>query len=319
MPDIFNQLLSASWKGVEFPVSRMRATIAHDLVEHKRWGVDGARVEDTGLAPWRYTFSVPLIAGLTPGKAERWKKLYPTQMRLLVAKFQERKSGMLQHPEFGLLLCKADKGDFDWEATRRGGVDLEISFVETNPEVDQEVREPSPVSEMSVAVGTLDSPTVKRDLEQIFADRGIDLPPYLKKDSPFSFTEAMQKIKAIVDYPSLLDRQFSGKIDAIVYHAEALQRSIAPAKTPKTWPAVAAIEQIKSNSFRMSELIIAAKRKVGTFTLPDHTTLSGAARLIPGATISDLVKLNPKEVVKPVLVAGTVLRYYLPEGQKAAA
>lgn len=306
--DIFDRLLSAQWREVEFPVTRMRFSIAHDLVEHKSWGVDGARVEDTALAPLRFTFSIPLINGLTPGQAERWNNLYPTQMRKLANAFSQRDNGILQHPEFGNVLCKADKFDMDWDAGRRGGVDAEISFVETNVGGLEKFRA-SPVTGANLAAGTLDSATVKADVSKIFAAKGLEAPSSLT--DPFSFTEAMDRIKAISDYPSLVDRKLSGKIDAIVYHAKKLGRSVDGARSPTTWPVRQAVEQMQASAFKMKEKVLAAHKNIGRFVAPDDTTLAGIARQIPGARVGDLITLNPDLIVSPEIPKGTVIRYYI--------
>jgi prophage DNA circulation protein len=128
-PDTFDQLLAAAWNSIEFPVTKMRMSIAHDLVEHKYYGVDGARVESVGLAPRRFSFSAPLFNGISPGKAEKWAALYPNQLRILLVDFQKKTKGLLQHPEFGIIVCKAERFDMDWDAARRGGVDAALSFV----------------------------------------------------------------------------------------------------------------------------------------------------------------------------------------------
>ena len=315
MPDVFDKLLAAKWRDVEFPVTRMRVSIAHDLVEHKYWGVDGGRIEDTGLAPWRYTFSVPFVDGLTPGKSERWGKLYPTQMRHLTAAFQLRSPGMLQHPEFGRIRCKADKMDLDWDAARRGGTDVEISFVETAL-LDVGIHGRSPIKEADAATGTLDAATVKRDLKALFTARGIPLPPHLQ-DGAFSFGEAMQKIKAIADYPALMNKRLAGQINAMKYHAENLQRSVAPVRSARTWSVTRSIEQVKAATHEMEQNVVADRRQIGFFTVPHDTTLAGVARQIPEAKVGDLVKLNPDLLVRPEIVRGTVVRHYVPSRRAA--
>ena len=310
--DVFQQLLSASWRGIEFPVTKMRASIAHDLVEHKYWGVDGARVESTGLAPRRYTFSIPMIAGLQHGRAEHWRDLYPQQFSLLAAAFEQKSSGMLQHPEFGLLLCKADKFDMDWDATRRGGIDGEISFVQTNYLGSYEDVPEPPVQTVSVAAARLDSTRAKADLAKLYAAKGLPLPGYLEP-SAFNFGEAMNKVKAVTDYPELLERRAAGQLKAVVYNAERVQRSIAPVRSAKTWSVNRSCEQIKAAAHELEGKLIAGRRAVAFFTVPHDTTLAGVARQIPECNVGDLIRLNSQLMVRPEITRGTVVRYYVPE------
>lgn len=315
--DILNQLLEAQWRGLGFPVTKMRSSIAHDLVEHKYWGVDGARIESTGLAPWRHTFSVPFINGLRPGRTEKWSDLYPNQMRRIASAFQDRTRGELQHPEFGILICKADRFEIDWSSERRGGVDAELSFVETLTEA-QEVREETPVQEVDIGAVELDAATTKADLKALLEAAGVDLPPYLVDDE-FSFLDAMNAVKKTVDAPGLLARRVAGKIDSVVYHANRLADSVAAARNPLAWPATAAAERIKAHAHDLEKNLISGRRAVGFFTVPADTTLAGVARQIRGAKVGDLVKLNPSLMLQPEILRGTVVRHYIPEERPAAA
>jgi len=307
--DVLQQLLSAKFRDIEFPVTKMRASIAHDLVEHKYWGVDGARVESTGLAPWRFSFSIPFINGLQPGRAERWSDLYPHQMRRLSAAFQKRSNGMLQHPEFGLLLCKAERFDMDWDATRRGGVEGDISFVETTV-ADVELRDETPVQVVDIGALELDSPFGKANLAALYLSRGLPLPDHLKPAS-FSFGDAVNKIKAVADYPELLERRAAGQINAVVYNAERLQRSVGSVRSSKTWPVTNNVEKIKAAAHDLQKNLIAGRRNVAMFTVPHDTTLAGVARQLPDASVGDLIRLNPDLMLRPEIARGSIVRYYV--------
>jgi hypothetical protein len=320
MSEVLDQLLEAQWRGLGFPVTRMRATIAHDLVEHKYWGVDGARVESTGLAPWRYTFSVPFINGLRPGRSEKWSDLYPNQFRRLAAAFQDRSRGVLQHPEFGEIACKAERFEIDWSSDRRGGVDAELSFVETKVDGDKGFLDfPSPVQEVDIGAIDLDSPQNKVAIKDILKAAGVDLPPYLADKDPFSFTDAMSAVKSVSDTPGLLERRVGGRIDSVVYQAERVADSVKAAKNALTWPVTQSTERIKANAHELDKKLISGRRRVGLFTVPADTTMSGVARQIRGATVGDLMRLNPQLMVRPEILRGTVVRYYLPEERPAAA
>jgi hypothetical protein len=315
--DVFQQLLSAKWRDIEFPVTKMRASIAHDLVEHKYWGVDGARVESTGLSPWRFTFSIPLINGLQPGRAERWSDLYPHHMRRLTVAFQKKSVGILQHPEFGEISCKAERFDMDWDAGRRGGIDGELSFVETKLQSDQSFLDfPTPVQVVDTGAASLDSTSKKTDLAALYASRGLPLPDYLQPSS-FNFGEAVNKIKAVTDYPDLLERRAAGQLKAVVYNAERLQRSIAPVRSAKTWSVNKSAEQIKASAYDLERSLIAGRRDVALFTVPHDTTLAGVARQLPDASVADLIRLNPALMLRPEIARGTIVRYYV--AQRPAA
>lgn len=306
-PDVFDQLLSAQWRGIEFPVTRMRVSIAHDLAEHKAWGLDGARVESTGLAPQRYTFSAPLLNGISPGQNERWAALYPNQLRALLFAFQRKQVGELQHPEFGVIKCKAERCDLDWEASRRGGVDAELSFIETLTDADAELREETPVKD--VDIGDLDSASTRSDLKALLEAEGIALPPYLEDDT-MSLGELAGKIKAVADFPALLSYRAMGQLDALVYQAGRVADSASAARSALTWPIARQTERIKAAAHGLKETILAGSRTIAFFRVPAATTLAGVARQIPDAKVGDLVRLNPGLMRAPEIQAGTVVRYY---------
>jgi prophage DNA circulation protein len=307
-PDIFDQLSSAKWRDIEFPVTRMRMTVAHDLVEHKYYGVDGARVESVGLAPLRFSFSSPLLNGISPGKNERWAALYPNQMRILLAAFQKKERGMLQHPEFGLLVCKAERFDMDWDAARRGGVDAELTFVQTLTDAEIEVLDETPVK--VVDIGELDDESLKKDLKVLLKARNLPLPPYLQK-STLSLTEFADKVKAIADAPTLLQYRAAGRINSILYHAKRVQQSVEKARSAVTWPVTQSVERSRASAYGLQEQILAVTNKsIAFFKVPAATTLAGVARQLPGAKVGDLIKLNPGLMRGPEIDAGTTVRYY---------
>lgn len=308
-PDVFDQLLSVKWRDVEFPITRHRMSVAHDLVPHTYWGVDGARVESTGLAPNRFTFSAPLINGISPGKNETWAALYPNQFRKLLAAFQLKAKGVLQHPEFGEIVCKAEKFDADWEATRRGGVDAELSFVETKVDGDTDFLA-FPGSNAQPEIGSLDSVTVKRDLKALLEAAGLPLPAYLV-DNKISLTDFLRQVKAVADYPALLEYRGAGRINSLFYHAGNIQKSVDKLRSPKTWSVTRDIERLKAGAFEAGQKLLEGSKDIGFYKVPAPTTLAGITRQIPGAKIADIIKLNPGIMRSPAIDKDKVVRYFI--------
>ncbi len=307
MADLFEQFLPAKWRDVEFPVTKMRMSLAHDLVEHKTWGRDGARVEATGRAPYRFSFSAPLTNGIVPGKGERWSILYPNQFRSLFAAFQKKETGVLQHPEFGEIACKAERLEIDWEAGKRGGVDAELSFVETIIANDADILEfPSPVQEIELAALNLDSDDVKVDLKKLLADKGIILPEFKN-----NCMDLVRKIQAVVDTPTLLQNRIAGRIDALIYQANKIGESAERARDAYTWPVAEDTEKVKSATHEMRENLLKTDRPVAFYRVPAETTIAGVVIQIPGSTVSDIMRLNPKLMASPVVPGGTQVRHYV--------
>lgn len=313
MSDVFEELLPVKWREIEFPITRTRMSIAHDLVEHKYWGVDGAKVESTGLAPIRFLFSVPMLNGIEPGRNETWAALYPNQFRALIAAFQKKAVGILQHPEFDQFTCKAERMDIDWDATRRGGVDIELSFVETKLDFDDSsfLMGNSPIEVVDIGSIDLDEEEKRASIKELFSRAGVPLPPYLDDSKKkISLSEFAQKVKAVTDYPTLLSKRSAGQLDALLYHVNRVAESAAAAKTALTWPIIQNVERTKAAAYEIQQAWLATSRTVSLFTVPADTTLAGVARQLPEAKVSDLIRLNPGLMRQPEIPKGTVVRYY---------
>lgn len=300
MAELFEQLLEAKFRDVGFPVTKFRTDIAHDLVEHKYWGTDGARVEATGLAPTRHSFTAPLTNGIVPGKNETWSILYPYGMRKLAQAFAKKATGALQHPEFGEIAVKAEKMTLSWDASARGGCECEMSFIETLIDGDTTFLDfPSPVQEVQLAALDLDAS--QTDLLALIPE----FPQYEQ-----SFTDFARAIQGIGDQVSILSYRTAGKINAMVYRMNQVGDSLDRAKNALTWPAKQNVQRMKSACRDLRQKLLEADREVRIHRVKGDTTLAAAASLFPDNTLGDIIRLNPSLMGRPVLPAGTQLRYY---------
>lgn len=311
--DVLEFLYEAMWKDIAFPTTKFRMSIAHDLAEHKYWGVDGARVESTGLAPLRFSFSSPLTTGIEPGKKETWKNLYPLQFRALVSSFQLKEKGYLVHPEYGRILCKAERMDIDWNAERRGGADCEMSFVATADDTDADSGElttrSSPVKTID-NMAAADSPQFKADLKTLLLAAKLPLPPYLMKKT-VSLSDMISDIKAIANYPAMLAYKGQGAIASLAYHAKEIGAAAERSRTAFSWPMTQQAEQMKETAFDAKQTLLQSSKNIGKFVVPFTTTLAGVCQQVQGAKLADLISLNPGIMANPVIETGAVVRYYL--------
>ncbi len=301
--ETFSSLLPFSWKGISAPLVRIRMALGHDLVEHKSWGVDGAAVEDTGQTPVHISATIPFLNGIASADTEDWPSgdLYPTQFRKFVAAFQEKKAGLLQHPEFGSIGCRADKMEVELDSARRGGVIVEASWIET---LDDE------------AIHQVVNGYVNLDVEAVNLDAGHDdllklvpsLPAYKT-----TFADLARSIQAVGDQNALLSRQSAGQIDRLLYRIDNVQRSVDSAKSALTWPMTQSIEKLRSAGTNLRQRLLQANRDIVLFTVPEQTTVPALLIQLPGATLSDVIKLNPDLMRGPVVPKRTTVRYYAPK------
>ncbi len=302
MTELFEQLLPCKWRDVEFPVTVVKMSLAHDLVEHKYWGLDGARVEATGLAPMRFTASIPFINGIVPGRGERWSVLYPNGMREFLAAFADKKTGFFQHPEFGLIPCKPERLEFTLSGDHRGGMECEASWIETleDDDVANLIGE-TPIQDIELAALDLDASDA--DLKAL----APDLPEYKG-----TLADLARGIQAIADTATILEMTTMGKLDSLVYRAENIGDSVDRAKSALTWQATNSLERIKAHALKLREnLLKDESRDIALYFVPGDTTLAGLLPQLAGAKLGDVIKLNPELMRSAIVPKGATVRYYV--------
>jgi hypothetical protein len=311
-PDMFEQLLPAQWQAnipgaspIQFPTTKFKTSVAHDLVQHKYWKRNGGRIEDTGVAPIRHTFTVPMLNTIARGKAEKWPDpLYPNHWRLLFKQSQSQKTGVLTHPELGEIPCKLETLETEWDAQVRAGVMVEVSFVETLQDFD--TPNPvglSPIQNMTDAGVNLDS--TYNDL----ASLAPTLPVFQE-----SFADFARKLQAIGDTSFAASYRIKGLADGMIYRANAVVDSLDRAANAATWPARDAAERIKSAAYSARDASeVAFTRITFTYTTKADLTLAELSATLKGASVADLMRLNPRIAAAPVIKAGTVVRYTAPQ------
>ncbi len=302
MAELYERLLPAAFNDVHFPVTRMRMRIAHELVRHGYWGVDGARVEATGMAPMEFNFSVPWVNGIVPGKNEKWVagRLYPGAMRSFLVMFARKKTGILQHPEFGKISVKAHTCDIDWTGERRGGPEAELTFVETLVDGDGAFLErASPIGDLIVAAEDLDAS--ERDLRALVPT----LPKYKG-----TFADLARAVTGVVDQVGLLQQRTAGQVDTLAYRVNSMQDSLERSGLAKTHSATKNIEIIKSSTHDLRKKLLAVGRDVILYSVPYDTTIAGLTCSLEDTSLADVIKLNPALMSSPVVPKGALIRYY---------
>lgn len=304
--DLFDGLQEFSWRGIPFPIIDTSLDLRQDLAIHKMVDRDGAHVEGTGRAPLQITVKVPFINRLSHGKIETWDSpLYPTVWRNVFEACSDKTSGLIVHPELGELICKCENMSTRWAADARGGVFSNITFLETDDgiaELSFDLASTSPISQAQAAAEDLDG-------NVLILNPAITPKPYVP---PFSFSDLMQSIRAVTDLPTLLSKQFSGRIDNFIYQANALEDSVNSSinASALNWPLIESAEIAKSACFDIKATQMTSGKPLGLFTVQRDSTLAMIASTI-GSDIGQIMLLNPAFVQRPVITAGSVVRYYL--------
>jgi len=330
--ELFDQLGEFKWREISFPATTFRVTLRQDLAQHKFPDRDGAHIEATGRAPLEFSARIPFLNSIVPGKVETWGVLYPTQFRLFLAACADRTTGLLRHPELGAIRCKVESCDTVWDANVRAGVYVDVSWIESTFDPDESnaiFESTSPVAESLLAATDLDA-----SIEDI-----QPAPPELPEYSP-SFADSMRSLQAVGDQISLLSRRVSGIQDQVSYRANAIVESIGRATTslsaagvPQTvltsvtagrvtasatvagpaallWPLAMSGQRTLSAIDGLRKVLGTARKNIALYVVPKDSTLAGVASDV-GASLSDLLKLNPTLVAGPVVTAKTIVRHYV--------
>jgi prophage DNA circulation protein len=311
MVDVLKDLQAFSWRGIEFPVTKMRLSISQTLAEHQYWGFDGARIEATGRRPLIFTATIPFVNGIVPGKSERWGVLYPFEFRKFLAAMSDRSTGALIHPEMGELTAKPHTADAEWKGDEhRDGAMVEATWTETLVE-DYDltaIDNPSPIAIAETAALDLDAS--KDDLESLVAE--YRLPKYER-----TFADDLTSIAAVGDQIAISQQRVVGKINNVIYKAKQVRDSALRAKNALMWPAIQSATRIADAAIDIRKSLLESGKDVVFYSVPKATTVAG---LVPvtGASTRELLELNPQLAYQPIVRAGTVVRYYTPRRKIAA-
>lgn len=319
---MFEQLLACSWRGIEFPISSMEFSFDQDLAEHKYWGSDGANVEATGRNPLVIKATIPFVNGIVPGKNERWLTLYPNTFREFVIAFTNRTTGLLVHPEFGEIVCKPQSLSTVHEATRRDGVEVQATWVET---LDDELR----VVQVDSPVQTANR--IAKDLDASKDDIVALIPEGQFPEE--SFESLINKATGVVDSVSIAANLLINKPRQVIFRLQQFENSVDRLRRVDTWPLKDASERIKNSLLDILEAfntkhtvvgtgqgsvnapppLINSPRPIARLVTPQGNRMTASqiqASLPVANSMEDLIALNPTLVARPEVGGGTLIRYY---------
>jgi len=303
MVDVLKDLQAFSWRGIEFPVTKMRLSISQSLAEHQYWGFDGARIEATGREPLIFTASIPFLNGIVPGKAERWGVLYPDTFRRFLAAMADRSTGALIHPEMGDLSAKPHSATVDWSgAEHRDGAVVEATWVETLVEAYDltAIDNPSPIAAAEIAALDLDASTA--DLREL----APTLPEFER-----TFEDDLNAIAAVGDQIAIFKQRAVGRIDSVIYRTKQVRDSALRAKNALTWSVIQDATRLATSMTDIRKSLSKSNRDVMLYSVPKASTLASLVQAT-GVPVEELLALNPQLAEAPIVRAGTVVRYYAP-------
>lgn len=206
LPDILSQLKPCTFRGIEFVVSSFNVRLAHDLAEHKRVGIDGGSVEETGRNPLVFTCRAIFRNHVTVNKAAGYfatSAMYPDRFQQFLDAVGDGTNGDLQTPHMGTFKVKVRSVNVPLNPNIRDGVDVDVEFVESGED----------------ALPSLSSVTSAKQAGADLDAKSQFKPPEDEKDG-FSFESvmgAMNKVAGVANRVELLQKRALGKVKAVIF------------------------------------------------------------------------------------------------------
>jgi prophage DNA circulation protein len=318
---LFANLLALQWRGIGVPYAHTRVEFAHDLVEHRFAGLDGADVEDTGRGPLKLTVRIPFLNNIAPAPNETWSSgsLYPGVLRSFFAAMANGETGTLQHPEFGPIACKPAAFAVDWDAKTRDGVWADATFIETLDDTGQ-------LSVNITGAGLVGMATAAGvDLDALLPTIPASQFPSLPTNSP-SFGDFARGLQAVADQISLFQYSAAGQLNAIVFRVQNIESAITAAvggasgadaaSAVQYWPTRMAADTYVAALTAVKQNLLSSGKSIGVYVPNQDTSLPLLSQTIP-APVGDLIDLNPDLLFELVVPRSSRVRYYLPQPQLA--
>lgn len=316
MADVLQDLQACSWRGISFPITNIQEMGSQDAPVHKKADRDGARVETTGLNPFQYSVNAIFINSVARGKNEKWQNLFPDTFLRLKDAWKDRSSGILIHPIFGEILCKPISWSVNINSDQRGGVFVDMVFMETTEENAIQAK-PSPIASAKAAALDLDNAL------------GLMVPPpeTFFPEGSTSLTDFVNSLTSVVDQASLVKQQAIAKIDQVVHNLNKISEKIDVATNIVTTNPVTQVQtdlgrigngivkvQQSATKLTLSLLDIRAtflsqNKTISVFTTTSKTTLFFLAVKLENS-IKDLLDLNPSLANSLIIDRNVNVSYY---------
>jgi hypothetical protein len=118
-----------------------------------------------------------------------------------------------------------------------------------------------------------------------------------------------------VDRGTLLQKSYAGRLDNLIYEANALEASLHRSPNALNWPLVQMAEELKASATALQQQLLTTGTKViALHTTAKDATLAGVANAI-GAPVNDVISLNVGLVPLGIVPQGTVVRYHTPRSR----
>lgn len=295
--DELSQLLETTWRGLSFPTLGITSSGGHGLVPHKRMDRNGWRVENTGRNSLSVQLKALFINTIARGRGESWTDLFPGTYRKVLAACEERSTGPFQHPVYGVRTMKIADWKEEINPDARGGVTLDMSFIESIDEGD------SAALAVSSNLGLASSAALNLDSSLVVLNPPPDTG--LAADGFSSFTDFVQQLQAVGSQADLARARVVAKAERVIHAALSLQDTVGRVDDGYRDSAQRFASAVRS---AVATLATSGASR-GLYTVPRRATVPSVANRLKN-TIDELLALNPMLAGSLSVPPDTVVAHY---------
>lgn len=294
--DVLAKMPRATWRGQQIHPLSMSFGFEQDQIVHEYPDRDSGFVEATGRKVATYSFSLLFDNGNSLAIEEQ----YPKAWREFVGAMADRSRGTLGHPELGPVKAKPKSVNTSWDPSRRSGVVVEATFIETSDQED----------ELSALLAQ--SASYSATFEAGFLDGAIpdvtpapDVPSTLTPSllqSLKQVTGAIAQAKASVGNVAALVESYANAIDD-------LAEQINDLNNPAYAPILESLRRLFSAVIDLGQAVKQVARPVTLVVVKRDAPIAAVASGF-GNSVEEFLALNPAAATRTSLPAGEPVFVY---------
>ncbi len=278
-------------------------TWEHSLPERPYPYIDGDGHDHTGRRSLVMPVTLYFLNTLQLEVGDR--VLFPAAYNNYIERFLDGRAGNLEHPIAGNRRARVKNGSVALSAEVRSGVIVDVTFVETLDEPEQQV----PFADVTV------SSTVVAQAAQLACEEfGINYP-----DGEIDGLDLVSAVRSVIGQVGSTALQIEGRINQV---QGAVVRMLDDAEALNDHNAYAAVDNLtllwKSLKELKEHIPVKLQRAVGEATTQNPATLDKLARQHAN-DLQDIINLNPTLLENPLVPKGARYKYYLDKLEASAS
>lgn len=297
MTDVLAQLQVASWRLIEFPVSRREYGFRHEQARHKILFKDDALIESLGRENPTYSYTIPFREDIAKGPYRNlFTRTYPDFLEACL----DRTRGVLEDPIHGAVQAKCVSLRESVDPERNDGIDVEVEFIFAPDE--------SSAVDLTTALDSLEG---ARNSAGLF-DEDVRRIDWQQEIPPEPTLDPFDAISSVGNQLEVAAGKVSAKMSDVANRAEKAVATIDRLKNPNLAPTRVAARRLQAVATRLAEQGVGHERRKqirATFTRQEYTLSSAAAAL--NNSVSELLDLNPSLARSPRIPVNTLIRYHV--------